>query len=122
MVGSEAVLKPTDSAITAYRDHCHYLARGGTVRACLAELMGRYDGTSTFLLKSLLFSYFSNKNVGCAKGKGGSMHMYHKPGNFYGGNGIVGAQVPVGYTFVAHLSLFPLFLFVFLLYFQISSC
>ncbi|MEQ2157427.1 Pyruvate dehydrogenase E1 component subunit alpha, somatic form, mitochondrial [Goodea atripinnis] len=73
-VGIEASIKLTDHLITAYRAHGYTFTRGGTVKEIMAELTGRRSGI--------------------AKGKGGSMHMYCK--NFYGGNGIVGAQVPLG--------------------------
>ncbi|XP_064206787.1 pyruvate dehydrogenase E1 subunit alpha 1a isoform X1 [Anguilla rostrata] len=73
-VGIEGGINLTDHLITAYRAHGYTLTRGGTVREIMAELTGRRGGI--------------------AKGKGGSMHMYTK--NFYGGNGIVGAQVPLG--------------------------
>ncbi|KAJ3196093.1 alpha subunit of pyruvate dehydrogenase [Irineochytrium annulatum] len=72
--GMEEAITKEDSVITAYRCHGFTMVRGATPKAILAELMGRIDGTSF--------------------GKGGSMHMFAN--EFYGGNGIVGAQVPVG--------------------------
>ena len=60
-VGCTQAVTPADPIVTAYRDHGHALARGMTSRACMAEMFGRIDG--------------------CAKGKGGSMHMFDKPNN-----------------------------------------
>ena len=74
--GIQAALSPEDSWITSYRCHCIALARGGSVEGVLAELMGNSHGQTG--------------------GIGGSMHFYNKKENFFGGQGIVGAQVPVG--------------------------
>ena len=74
--GSLSILRPDDYIITTYRDHGQALARGITPRAVMAELFGLIDG--------------------CARGKGGSMHMFDKSLNFLGGHGIVGAHVPLG--------------------------
>ena len=76
VVGMEAVKIEGDQTITGYRDHGHMLACGLEPKAVMAELTGRIDGLS--------------------KGKGGSMHMFSKEKEFYGGHGIVGAQVPLG--------------------------
>ncbi len=76
VVGLEAVAKKGDQRITSYRDHGHMLACGMDPRRVMTELTGRRDGYS--------------------KGKGGSMHMFSKEKDFYGGHGIVGAQVPLG--------------------------
>src|SRR5688572_20808148 len=78
-VGAMSVIEPKDYVITAYRCHGHYLARGGDLKAGLAELMG--------------------KATGCAKGRGGSMHFYDRKLNFMGGWGIVGAHVPMAAGF-----------------------
>jgi len=75
-VGALAALKPDDPIITAYRDHGHALARGMDPRYAMAEMFG--------------------KITGCAKGKGGSMHLFDKPNHMYGGHAIVGGQCPLG--------------------------
>ncbi|NKB50234.1 MAG: pyruvate dehydrogenase (acetyl-transferring) E1 component subunit alpha [Alphaproteobacteria bacterium] len=76
VVGMQAALEPQDTVITTYRDHGHMLACGMEPRGVMAELTGRIGGYS--------------------RGKGGSMHMFSKEKNFYGGHGIVGANVPLG--------------------------
>src|SRR5690348_1944546 len=76
VVGMQAALKAGDQVITAYRDHGHMLATGMDPKGVMAELTGRATGYS--------------------KGKGGSMHMFSVEQHFYGGHGIVGAQVPIG--------------------------
>ena len=73
--GTLSMLRPDDYVITTYRDHGQALARGMTPRAVMAELFGRQDG--------------------CARGKGGSMHMFDRNLNFLGGHGIVGGHVPL---------------------------
>jgi len=82
-IGQEAVVvgltqagEKKDSVITAYRDHGHMLACGMDPKGVMAELTGRRGGYS--------------------RGKGGSMHMFSREKNFYGGHGIVGAQVSLG--------------------------
>lgn len=76
LMGIEAALTMEDCMITAYRDHCHAYTRGYTVEQIIAEMMGKVTGAT--------------------HGKGGSMHYYSHKNRFYGGNGIVGAQIPVG--------------------------
>lgn len=76
VVGMQAALSPEDTVITAYRDHGHMLACGMDAKGVMAELMGRATGYS--------------------KGKGGSMHMFSREKNFFGGHGIVGANVSLG--------------------------
>ncbi len=82
-IGQEAIaggmltaLRPEDAVVTAYRQHGTALSRGIPSRECMAELFG--------------------KATGCVKGKGGSMHFFSKEHRFFGGNGIVGAQIPIG--------------------------
>jgi pyruvate dehydrogenase E1 component alpha subunit len=76
VVGMQMVLKPGDEVITGYRDHGHMLAAGVDPKGVMAELTGRAHGLS--------------------RGKGGSMHMFSVEKGFYGGHGIVGAQVSIG--------------------------
>ena len=76
VVGMTAAQKPEDTVITGYRDHGHMLACGMDPRGVMAELTGREGGYS--------------------KGKGGSMHMFSREKKFFGGHGIVGAQVSIG--------------------------
>ena len=75
-VGMEAAINKDDNVITGYRCHAHLISRGASPYKLLCELMGKGDGIS--------------------KGKGGSMHMFDPKNNFWGGHGIVGAQVPIG--------------------------
>ncbi len=76
VVGMQAAIRAGDTQLTSYRDHGHMLASGMDAKGVMAELTGRIGGYS--------------------KGKGGSMHMFSREKDFYGGHGIVGAQVPIG--------------------------
>src|ERR1700685_4001856 len=76
VVGMKMAKRDSDQMITGYRDHGHMLACGMDPKGVMAELTGRRGGY--------------------AKGKGGSMHMFSREKNFYGGHGIVGAPVPIG--------------------------
>jgi pyruvate dehydrogenase E1 component alpha subunit len=76
MSGMMSAIRPDDKVITAYRDHAHPLVMGTDPKLIMAELYGKATGTS--------------------KGKGGSMHMFDKEKNLFGGHGIVGAQIPMG--------------------------
>ncbi|WP_341748751.1 MULTISPECIES: pyruvate dehydrogenase (acetyl-transferring) E1 component subunit alpha [unclassified Candidatus Tisiphia] len=76
ITGIDLVKQAGDNTITSYRDHAHIISAGTEAKYVLAELMG--------------------KETGCSKGKGGSMHMFDVQNKFYGGHGIVGAQVPIG--------------------------
>jgi pyruvate dehydrogenase E1 component alpha subunit len=73
--GSISLLRPDDYVITTYRDHGQALVRGMSARSIMAELFGRVDG--------------------CAKGKGGSMHLFDRELGFLGGHGIVGGHIPI---------------------------
>ena len=82
-IGQEAItaglvsaIRPEDKIVTAYRQHGIALSRGLSSRSCMAELYGKAGG--------------------CVGGKGGSMHFFSKEHNYFGGNGIVGAQIPIG--------------------------
>jgi len=76
VIGVEQAITDTDAVITSYRCHAHAIARGVDPRKVFAELTGR--------------------GAGISKGKGGSMHMFSPEHGFWGGHGIVGAQVPIG--------------------------
>ncbi len=76
VTGIQGTMTDKDGVITSYRDHGHMLACGMEARGVMAELTGREGGYS--------------------RGKGGSMHMFSKEKNFFGGHGIVGAQIPLG--------------------------
>ncbi|MBD98220.1 MAG: pyruvate dehydrogenase (acetyl-transferring) E1 component subunit alpha [Verrucomicrobia bacterium] len=76
VAGAISAIRPTDNLITAYRDHAHPIGMGMDPKYVMAELYG--------------------KETGCSKGKGGSMHMFDKELNFFGGHGIVGGQIPLG--------------------------
>ena len=76
VVGAQAAIENDDCVITLYRDHGHMLSCGVEPKKVMAELTGRAGGSS--------------------KGKGGSMHMFAKDKNFYGGHGIVGASTTLG--------------------------
>nr|MBS0038064.1 pyruvate dehydrogenase (acetyl-transferring) E1 component subunit alpha [Saprospiraceae bacterium] len=82
-IGQEAIaagmmtaIRAEDAVVTGYRQHGIAISRGLDTKSCMAELFGKIDG--------------------CNKGKGGSMHFFSKKHRYFGGNGIVGAQIPIG--------------------------
>lgn len=74
--GMVSAIRKEDALVTAYRQHGNAISRGLSTKSCMAELYG--------------------KETGCVKGKGGSMHFFSKEHRYFGGNGIVGAQIPIG--------------------------
>jgi pyruvate dehydrogenase E1 component alpha subunit len=76
VAGAVSAIREDDNMITAYRDHAHPIGRGMHPKYVMAEMMA--------------------KVTGCSKGKGGSMHIFSKEFNFFGGHGIVGGQIPLG--------------------------
>lgn len=74
--GIESALQSGDAIVTAYRQHGIAIGRGVSMKEAMAELYG--------------------KSTGIVKGKGGSMHFFYKENKYFGGNGIVGAQIPIG--------------------------
>ncbi len=74
--GMVSALRPEDAVVTAYRQHGTAISRGVSTKAAMAELYGKATGVN--------------------KGKGGSMHFFSKKHRYFGGNGIVGAQIPIG--------------------------
>jgi pyruvate dehydrogenase E1 component alpha subunit len=76
VAGAVSAIRPEDRMITAYRDHAHPIGRGMHPKYVMAEMMA--------------------KITGCSKGKGGSMHIFSREFNFFGGHGIVGGQIPLG--------------------------
>ena len=76
VAGAVSAIRKEDRMITAYRDHAHPIGRGMHPKYVMAEMMA--------------------KVTGCSKGKGGSMHIFSKEFNFFGGHGIVGGQIPLG--------------------------
>ncbi len=84
-VGVMAALRPDDAIVATYREHGHALARGVPAEAIMAEMFGRVEG--------------------CSRGRGGSMHLFHGPTRFYGGNAIVASGLPlaVGLALADHM-------------------
>jgi pyruvate dehydrogenase E1 component alpha subunit len=74
-VGAMQALRPEDVVVATYREHGHALARGTSARACMAEMLGKQEG--------------------CSRGRGGSMHLFDRDTNFFGGNAIVGGGLPL---------------------------
>lgn len=94
-VGMESAIDGDDRVITAYRCHTFAVMRGGTIKGVLAELMGTFVCVSCFYMPKRGTKLMSpGRQAGMSNGKGGSMHIFTP--SFFGGNGIVGAQVPVG--------------------------
>jgi pyruvate dehydrogenase E1 component alpha subunit len=74
-VGAMQALEPDDAIVATYREHGHALVRGVSAESIMAEMFGRAEG--------------------CSGGRGGSMHLFHAPSRFYGGNAIVGGGLPI---------------------------